>query len=64
MAADVAVFDADTIDRGREEPAFDVPGAGMRYVGRAKGVNTVPVDGEVAYSAGAYAEAKTSVVSV
>jgi len=64
LAADIVVFDADTIDRADELPAFDMPGDGMRYVRAAKGVETVLVNGEVAYAAGAYTEAKSGVVCV
>jgi N-acyl-D-amino-acid deacylase len=64
LAADIVVFDADTIDRGDELPAFDMPGDGMRYVRAARGVDTVLVNGEVAYAAGAYTEAKSGVVCV
>lgn len=64
LAADIVVFDADTIDRADELPVFDMPGDGMRYVRAAKGVETVLVNGEVAYAAGAYTEAKSGVVCV
>ena len=64
MAADVVVFDADAIDRGDELPAFDMPGDGMRYVRGAAGIDTVLVNGEVAYAAGAYTDAKSGVVCV
>jgi N-acyl-D-amino-acid deacylase len=64
LAADIVVFDADTIDRGDELPAFDMPGDGMRYVRAARGVDTVLVNGEVAYAAGAYTEAKAGIVCV
>jgi N-acyl-D-amino-acid deacylase len=64
LAADIVVFDADTIDRAEELPAFDMPGDGMRYVRAAKGVETVLVNGVVAYADGAYTEAKSGVVCV
>ncbi len=48
--ADVTVFDPDTIDRGHEYYVQDVPGEGSRYVRDAIGVDTVLVDGQVAYS--------------
>jgi N-acyl-D-aspartate/D-glutamate deacylase len=41
-----------------------MPGDGMRYVRAARGVDTVVVNGEVAYEAGAYTEAKSGVVCV
>ncbi|MBL8773648.1 MAG: amidohydrolase family protein [Phenylobacterium sp.] len=64
LAADVVVFDADTIDRCEEEPAFDMPGDGMRYVRAARGIDTVLVNGEVAYRSGAYTDSRSGVVCV
>jgi len=61
-AADVVVFDADTIGRGPERPAFDMPGEGMRYVRDAIGVETVVVNGEMAWERGAYTESKSGVI--
>ncbi|HEY1427815.1 MAG TPA: amidohydrolase family protein [Caulobacteraceae bacterium] len=58
-AADVVVFDAATIGRGPERPAFDMPGDGMRYVRDAVGVEAVVVNGEVAWEAGRYTDAKS-----
>jgi len=51
QAADVVVFDPDTIARGDELPASDMPEGGMRYVRDAIGVDTVIVNGEIAYTA-------------
>jgi len=64
QAADIVIFDPDTIDRGEERPAFDMPGDGMRYVRDAKGVDTVLVNGEIAWRAGAYTDARAGVVCV
>jgi N-acyl-D-aspartate/D-glutamate deacylase len=64
LAADIVVFDAATIDRGDELPAFDMPGEGMRYVRGAQGVETVLVNGQVAYADGAYTGARSGVVCV
>ena len=64
QAADIVVFDADLIGRGEERPVFDMPGEGMRYVRGAAGIDTVLVNGEVAYTAGAYTDAKSGVVCV
>ena len=61
-AADVVVFDAATIGRGPERPAFDMPGDGMRYVRDATGVEAVVVNGAVAWEAGRYTDAKSGVV--
>jgi N-acyl-D-aspartate/D-glutamate deacylase len=64
LAADIVVFDPDTIGRGEERPAFDMPGDGMRYVRDARGIDTVLVNGEVAYAAGAYTAARAGVVCI
>jgi N-acyl-D-amino-acid deacylase len=64
LAADVVVFDAGTIDRGEEVPVFDMPGDGMRYVRAARGVDTVLVNGEVAYARGEYTSSKSGIVCV
>jgi len=63
-AADIVIFDAATIGRGEERPAFDMPGNGMRYVRAATGIDTVLVNGEVAYSGGQYSDARAGVVCV
>ena len=62
MAADIVVFDADSIGRGEERPAFDMPGDGMRYVRGAVGVEAVIVNGKLAWRDGAYIEARAGVV--
>ncbi len=61
-AADIVVFDAATIGRGEERAVFDMPGDGMRYVRDAIGVQTVLVNGQVAYAEGAYRDARAGVV--
>jgi N-acyl-D-amino-acid deacylase len=61
-AADIVVFDAETIGRGEERPRFDMPGDGMRYVRDAIGIEAVVVNGEVAWADGAYTEARAGVV--
>ncbi len=58
FAADIVVFDPDAIDRGEEHAVFDMPGEGMRYVRGAIGIDTVVVNGEIAWANGAYTEAK------
>ena len=64
LAADVVIFDTETIARGDEVPALDMPGDGMRYVRGAQGVDTVIVNGEIAWSAeGGYTEARSGVVT-
>lgn len=59
LAADIVLFDPDAIDRGEERPVFDMPGEGMRYVRDAVGIDTVLVNGAVAYTKGAYTEARS-----
>jgi N-acyl-D-aspartate/D-glutamate deacylase len=58
FAADVTIFDPETIDRGDEYYVQDVPGEGSRYVRDAIGVETVLIAGQVAYSqANGYSDA-------
>lgn len=64
LAADIVVFDPDAIDRGEERPTFDMPGEGMRYTRDAAGVDTVLVNGEIAYARGDYTSARAGVVCV
>jgi N-acyl-D-amino-acid deacylase len=61
-AADVVIFDPETIARGEERPVFDMPGEGMRYVRDGIGIDAVLVNGEVAYAGGKYTDAKPGVV--
>ncbi len=49
--ADIAVFDAATIERGEEKFVHDVPGDGYRYVRDSHGVDTVIVGGGIAWTA-------------
>lgn len=61
QAADVVVFDPETIDRGPEELAFDLPDAGesFRFVRRAQGIDEVIVGGASVYrSETGYEEAR------
>ena len=50
-AADIAVFDAATIDRGPEVASNDFPGDGLRWIRRQVGMDTVIVNGQVTWSA-------------
>jgi N-acyl-D-aspartate/D-glutamate deacylase len=50
-AADIVIFNPDTIDRGPEVEAEDLPAPGFRYVRRASGIDKVFVNGQLAYSA-------------
>jgi len=64
LAADVVVFDPDTIARGDELPTRDMPGAGMRYVRAANGVDTVIVNGAITWSAAeGYTDARPGVIA-
>ncbi|OXE36320.1 MAG: amidohydrolase [Phenylobacterium zucineum] len=58
FAADVVIFDPATIDRGVERPVFDMPGGGMRYIRDSIGVETVIVNGQIAWSHGTYSTAQ------
>ena len=62
FAADLVVFDPETIGRGEERALFDMPGDGMRYVRGSIGVDTVVVNGEIAWTAGAYTSAQAGVI--
>ncbi len=50
-AADVVVFDPDTIARGPEVASEDFPGEGIRWIRRQEGVDTVVVNGAVTWTA-------------
>jgi N-acyl-D-aspartate/D-glutamate deacylase len=52
LAADVVVFDADTVGRGPEIASDDFPGGGTRWIRRSEGVDTVVVNGAVTWTAG------------
>ena len=50
-AADIVIFDFETIDRGDEIPVYDLPENGMRYIRASKGIEHTIVNGEVVWSA-------------
>jgi N-acyl-D-aspartate/D-glutamate deacylase len=58
-AADIVVFDPETIARGEEHAVFDMPGDGMRYARESIGVDTVIVNGDIAYGSGRYTAARS-----
>lgn len=67
FAADVVVFDPERIARGPERMIHDlpgVPGGGLRYVRDAVGVDTVVVNGAVAFENGDYTDAQTGKIAV
>jgi N-acyl-D-aspartate/D-glutamate deacylase len=58
-AADLTIFDQDTIARGEEVGVSDLPGEGFRYIRHADGVEAVIVNGELTYTAdGGYTAAR------
>jgi len=63
-AADVVIFDPDTIDRGPERPVRDVPGGGMRYVRDSVGIEAVFVNGALAWDRSGYQDAHSGRVVV
>jgi N-acyl-D-aspartate/D-glutamate deacylase len=63
-AADVVVFDPDTIARGEEVGVTDLPGDGYRYVRHAVGIHTVIVNGEITYTeADGYTDRRPGVIA-
>ena len=52
LAADLVLFDPDTIAAGERETLDDVPGGGTRIVQRAVGIEQVRVNGELLVDAG------------
>ena len=62
-AADLVLFDPDSIDRGPEIAVDDLPAPGFRYIRRAKGVAQVFVNGRRAYSHdGGYTDARAGAI--
>jgi len=51
FAADVVVFDPDTIGRGPEVASDDFPGGGTRWIRRSTGIDAVVVNGTVTWTA-------------
>ncbi len=49
MAADLTIFDPDTIHSGEREYVWDLPGGGRRFVVPARGVEATIVAGEVLF---------------
>ena len=60
-AADLVIFDPDTIARGKEQFVSDFPGEARRYICHAKGISSVIVNGAVVREHGAYTEARAGV---
>ncbi len=57
-AADLALFDPQTISRGKEVFVSDFPGGGNRYIRHAQGIDKVIVNGKVVVDGGNYTEAR------
>ncbi len=57
-AADLVLFDPDTVACGEEVFVDDFPGEANRYVRRAEGYRAVIVGGEIVYENGAYTGAR------
>ncbi len=52
MAADLVLFDPDTVDDQAPEYVWDLPGGGKRLVARAKGIHSTVVSGAILYQDG------------
>ncbi|MGZ6021231.1 MAG: N-acyl-D-amino-acid deacylase family protein [Rhizomicrobium sp.] len=57
-AADLVLFDADTIARREEEFVSDFPGEARRYICHADGIDAVIVNGEIVRENDAYTKAR------
>jgi N-acyl-D-aspartate/D-glutamate deacylase len=62
QAADVVIFDPDTIARGEEIFVGDFPGEANRYVRHATGIDKVIVNGAVVMDRGQYTAARAGVI--
>jgi N-acyl-D-aspartate/D-glutamate deacylase len=57
-AADIVVFDPETVSVGAEEFVEDFPGEARRYVRRSTGYQNVIVNGEIVFDDGRYTDAR------
>ena len=55
-AADIVIFNSQTVSVGEEEFVDDFPGEARRYVRKSEGYNLVIVNGAIAYQDGRYTE--------
>jgi N-acyl-D-aspartate/D-glutamate deacylase len=62
QAADLVLFDPDTVSRGKEEFVADFPGNARRYVRHASGIDKVLVNGAVVVDQGRYTDARAGCV--
>jgi N-acyl-D-amino-acid deacylase len=60
-AADLVIFDPETISRDKEQFVPDFPGEARRYVCHATGVDAVIVNGAIVREAGQYTDARAGV---
>ncbi len=56
-AADLVVFDPDTVDAGEKVMLNDLPGGERRFVQRAEGIHAVVVNGEIVLAHGEHSGA-------
>jgi len=61
-AADLVLFDADTIARGEEVFVSDFPGEARRYIRHARGIESVIVNGQVVRESDAYTTARAGTI--
>ena len=54
MAADLTVFDLDTVDAVDPEYVWDLPGGGKRFIAKSKGIKHTIVGGHILYQDNAY----------
>ena len=55
-AADIVIFNSETVSVGKEEFVDDFPGEARRYVRKSEGYDVVIVNGTIAYQDGRYTE--------
>ena len=55
-AADIVIFNSETVSVGKEEFVDDFPGEARRYVRKSEGYDVVIVNGAIAYQDGRYTE--------
>jgi N-acyl-D-amino-acid deacylase len=60
-AADLVIFDPDTIARGDEQFVSDFPGEARRYICHARGIDAVVVNGAIVREDGEYTDARAGV---
>ena len=55
-AADIVIFNSETVSVGKEEFVDDFPGEARRYVRKSEGYDVIIVNGAIAYQDGRYTE--------